>query len=268
LAQAHLTTVGSGNLEVLTGAFTNAAPTTDAVEFRLYGWNAATPLDSTHLVGASMRARFASVAGSPIDPTGELVVQGDLFHLEGGEIAIDLGGHTAGEDYDTLDVLGKIELQGDLVVTLADAGGGPFAPSFGDSFSILTASQGVTGQFGAVVLPALAGGLVWDLDYLPNEVTLSVSSSGDFNEDGAVNAADYVTWRKRSGAQAEYETWRANYGTTPVGGASGRVEASLQGAVPEPSGGSMLLVGAAAAGLVWRGELNRKRCAVPFKRGR
>jgi parallel beta-helix repeat protein len=42
---------------------------------------------------------------------------------------------------------------------------------------------------------------------------------GDFNQDGAVDAADYVVWRKTIGTQAAYEQWRANFGATS-GGAS------------------------------------------------
>jgi hypothetical protein len=37
---------------------------------------------------------------------------------------------------------------------------------------------------------------------------------GDFNLDGAVDAADYVTWRKSIVTPPEYETWRANFGAT------------------------------------------------------
>ena len=35
---------------------------------------------------------------------------------------------------------------------------------------------------------------------------------GDFNQDGEVDAADYVVWRRNGGPQADYETWRANIG--------------------------------------------------------
>ncbi len=42
LAQAHVTTTGSGNQLILSGSFVSPQPTTDPVEFRLYGWGAAT----------------------------------------------------------------------------------------------------------------------------------------------------------------------------------------------------------------------------------
>ncbi len=199
-----------------------------------------------------MRARFASVVGVPIDPTGNITVQGDFYHLAGGQIAIDLGGHSAGTDYDVIQVLGKVELEGgDLSVALADAGGNPFAPSQGDSFNILTATQGVTGQFAHVVLPQLAWDLDWRVDYLPNSVTLSVFTSGDFNKDRVVNSADYILWRKNSGNQADYDIWRANFGATFGSGSDVLVTSSYSATVPEPLSIFLLALGA-AVGLMRR----------------
>jgi hypothetical protein len=73
---------------------------------------------------------------------------------------------------------------------------------------------------------------------------------GDYNQDDAVNAADYVLWRKTLGQDvargtgadgdgngtieaADLAVWQAEYGTTRSG--SG-------GAVPEPTTGSILLM--------------------------
>jgi hypothetical protein len=62
--------------------------------------------------------------------------------------------------------------------------------------------------------------------------------SGDYNRDGAVDAADYVVWRKNpdafGGDPAGYNTWRANFGTTAGGGATLPSVAPLS-AVPEPA---------------------------------
>jgi hypothetical protein len=53
--------------------------------------------------------------------------------------------------------------------------------------------------------------------------------AGDYNQNGSVDAADYVVWRRNDGSQAGYNTWRANYGRTP--GSS----SSTNSAVPEPT---------------------------------
>jgi hypothetical protein len=71
-------------------------------------------------------------------------------------------------------------------------------------------------------------------------VTPSMPSDGDFNGDRAVDAADYVVWRKRGGVAAEYQVWRSRFGTSPTIAAS----------VPEPM--SLLLCLVAVASTVLR----------------
>jgi hypothetical protein len=72
---------------------------------------------------------------------------------------------------------------------------------------------------------------------------------GDFNDDGKVDAADYVVWRKTDGTQPGYNDWRANFGRTSGSGAA--VGAA---AVPEP--GSIALFCAATCMLL---GLSRRR---------
>ena len=250
LAQAHLTATGSANQVALGGTFASSPATTSPVEFRLYGWNAASSLDNTHVTAASMRARFTSIAGSSIDPTGSITVQGDFYHLFGGMLAIDLGGHSAGVDYDTVNVLGKVVLEGNLSVSLADIGGSLFAPSLGDAFNILTATQGITGQFSNVTLPQLPWNLDWHIDYLANAANLTVWSSGDFNHDGSVDGADYVVWRKNGGSEADFNIWRARFGLTADSSSGASNASSTSASVPEPTSALLLIL--AATILIWR----------------
>jgi hypothetical protein len=75
--------------------------------------------------------------------------------------------------------------------------------------------------------------------------------AGDFNDDDAVDAADYVVWRKNDGTNNElpndgelgtpinsqhFDLWRANFGMT--GGGSGGQAANS--AIPEPTAFGML----------------------------
>jgi hypothetical protein len=64
---------------------------------------------------------------------------------------------------------------------------------------------------------------------------------GDYNNNGRVDAADYVVWRKTDGQQAGYNLWRTNFGRTAGSGAG----LASSAAVPEPYG-LMLLIFAAA----------------------
>jgi hypothetical protein len=85
----------------------------------------------------------------------------------------------------------------------------------------------------------------WDLTdlYTTGDVTLTAAPSlpGDFNNDGTVDAADYVVWRKTDGTPAGYNTWRTHFGE-PAGSGAGD---SANATVPEPATFVMLMVTAA-----------------------
>ena len=95
----------------------------------------------------------------------------------------------------------------------------------------------------------------WNLTdlYTTGEVTLSaqVAVPGDFNNNGVVDAADYVVWRKTDGSPAGYNVWRTHFGQTAGSGSSTVANA----AVPEPSTLVMLVL--AVAGVCSR----RRRAA-------
>ncbi|HEX2476352.1 MAG TPA: galactose oxidase early set domain-containing protein [Lacipirellulaceae bacterium] len=77
---------------------------------------------------------------------------------------------------------------------------------------------------------------------------------GDFNGDGAVDAADYVVWRKGLGTEyteGDYDAWRENFGVTA--GAASTSASTLQLAVPEPTSGW-----ATIAALCWAGAWRRR----------
>lgn len=76
---------------------------------------------------------------------------------------------------------------------------------------------------------------------------------GDFNSDGAVDAADYVTWRTGLGTTytpADYETWRVHFGQTPAGSANLAAEA----AVPESVGSLLIAMAAMTAAFRCRSD--------------
>ena len=77
-------------------------------------------------------------------------------------------------------------------------------------------------------------------------LTLTAGLAGDFNSDGAVNAADYVYWRKNFGSdQAKYFAWRANFGSSlsPGSGAGTRSAGLLLSSAPEPTAMALILSG-------------------------
>jgi hypothetical protein len=90
--------------------------------------------------------------------------------------------------------------------------------------------------------------------------------AGDFNEDGVVDAADYVYWRKAVGqglddlpndnddagvvGEAEYTLWKTNFGTGSGTGGSG-------GGVPEPVSVGLLAIAVLCYGGTTRGRSAR-----------
>ncbi|MEX0611537.1 MAG: glycosyl hydrolase family 18 protein [Pirellulales bacterium] len=101
---------------------------------------------------------------------------------------------------------------------------------------------------------------------------LPSAAMGDFNNDGMVDAADYLVWRSTMGQSGillaadgngngeiddgDYDVWRAHFGESVAGSGSGSAT-SGQNAVPEPK--SLLLLGAGAMLLAVAAGLGRQR---------
>jgi hypothetical protein len=62
-------------------------------------------------------------------------------------------------------------------------------------------------------------GTTFYLDMIQVSAAQIVPETGDFNDDGKIDAADYVAWRKGIGVaptQDNYNLWRSNFGLTPA----------------------------------------------------
>jgi uncharacterized protein YjbI with pentapeptide repeats len=76
---------------------------------------------------------------------------------------------------------------------------------------------------------------------------------GDINNDGTVNAADYVVWRKTGGTDDYYNAWRTNFGRSLfVGSGAALSAAPLSTSVPEPTSLFLLVSTSALVGVVRR----------------
>jgi hypothetical protein len=81
------------------------------------------------------------------------------------------------------------------------------------------------------------------------------STPGDYNHDGIVDAADYVTWRANNVPDGDYEQWRENFNVgSPANGPSG----FIVGTVPEPTVTTLLAIGI-CLGLASGGTRNVRR---------
>jgi hypothetical protein len=91
-------------------------------------------------------------------------------------------------------------------------------------------------------------------EYFAGTGVVSVGLLGDFNSDGSVDAADYVTWRNNPAtfgvSPAGYNLWRANLGQTSGSGSGGGLGAGTN--IPEPAAVALLLCGMLTFVSKWR----------------
>jgi hypothetical protein len=166
---------------------------------------------------------------APGNGVGELEIIGRFSNGPAGTVAMELGGASAGQ-YDIITVDGPMTLAGTLNVSLVNS----FLPSAGQTFTLLTNTDDFLGTFQTVNLPS---GYNWGLDYGLNEVVLTLFHAGDFNQDGVVDAADYVMWRKMGGSMQQYQDWVHDFGQSlGSGGGNGA------NGVPEPASAMLALV--------------------------
>ena len=183
---------------------------------------------------------------APGNSIGTLTATGNVTMNANSHLAIELSGASA----DKLAVGGNLNLSNVDFLDISGVGQGL-------SWIIATYAGTLTGTFNNVT----SG---YTINYgtgTNSQITLIKAPSGvngDFNNDGKVDAGDYVTWRKNSGTSnalindnglgtpvgpAHYTLWQSNFGKPPgtgIGSLSG-------GAVPEPA--SLLLVLLGIAGL-------------------
>jgi hypothetical protein len=191
---------------------------------------------------------------SPGASPAEVTFGGNVIFTGSNTLIMELAGTTPGSEYDTITAGGTVGLGGTLDVDLL----GGFIPAPGNSFQLITAAGGVSGTFSNVLLPALTNSS-WHLRYSPNSVILQVGLTGDYNLNGAVDAADYIIWRKTLGQTGfalaadgnnnnqidpgDFTIWRANFGNTAGSGA--HVAESLRdsdSAVPEPASATLAIL--------------------------
>jgi hypothetical protein len=79
------------------------------------------------------------------------------------------------------------------------------------------------------------------------------STGPDFNNDGTVDAADYVVWRQTDGTPDGYNSWRSNFGQTVggIGSSTNDIFVDAYSVVPESSA-MIHYLAAAMAGLLGR----------------
>lgn len=213
------------------------------------------------LINGDYQDTVVAVEGavSPGGSIGSLEVQGDYSQTSDAHMMFEVSGF-GDTSSDQLLISGEALLDGVLDVSILDG----YGLAAGQQFTVLSAGElidhglelaGSAADFfdmtvtfgvdGAVVLEFLGG--------------VDFPLSGDYNDDGLVDARDYLVWRERLGETFElpnegpgmtpgqvsvedYHVWVAHYGES-VGSAAGSGESF----VPEPTGAILLLIGMVTA---------------------
>jgi autotransporter-associated beta strand protein len=260
----NTSTTVSGPIVDILGSSTNGRLTkVGAGTLTLAGTNTYTGLTTVN--GGALSVTGSIVGGAIVNNSGTLNGTGTI----GGEVTVNTGGtflpgtspgtitvgglklmpgsklgFELGATRDHIIVNGNVTLGGTLELSLLSG----FVPELNATFPLFEGAVGtISGTFANVISPLFDGHEV-DVIYGTNSVILKVvdadTDTGDYNNDGVVDAADYVVWRKGLGTtynQNHYEIWRANFGRTIGAGAE------LSPAVPEPA--TIVLVAAAICGL-------------------
>lgn len=154
----------------------------------------------------------------------------------------------------------QIDVSGSAYYALSTASGGYAVPVNADGTYNVTFSGGSFATFATTA--SVTGGRNVKVDYLAGAIAMLL---GDYNQNGVVDAADYVVWRKKLGSGTalpnddtpgvgtdDYTRWRARFGNTHAGSGSG-----VGAAIPEPATIAMLVV---AMGIVM--NVRRRRDTI------
>ena len=106
--------------------------------------------------------------------TTTLTISGTLTMGPTGRLAIPLTGSSTGQ-YGRLGVTGAATLDGVLALNF----GNGYAPSQGDTFTFLTATDSVTGTFDSVAISGLMPGFEYELSYAGGQLTLEALNDGE-----------------------------------------------------------------------------------------
>lgn len=269
----NIVKIGTGTVTTLAGTNIDYNGTTTIQEgaFILNGTHTSNTADATGTVftptpgmpytvqaagtlgGSGSTGQLVNLAGKlapgAANSVGTLTVGG--LNLTGGILDFQLNPtvHTPGSTFnDLLISTGAIDLTGGAILNVTSAGN----LTAGD-YDLIQFTGGLTGSAANITLGTipLGAGLSASILVDADSVNLHIATgggglAGDFNNDGKVNGADYVTWRKGiavPSTPAKYAEWRANFG---AGGGSGL---GANGAVPEPTCVALIAIAASLVGL-------------------
>ncbi|HWL32596.1 MAG TPA: Calx-beta domain-containing protein [Gaiellaceae bacterium] len=176
-----------------TGNYEQAAGSTllQAATSALTATGAVVSVTGGSLAGIGTAGPAVTASGGEVAPglsAGVLRASGSYAQTASGALRVEIGGHTAGTDFDQLAVTGAAALNGTLRIETING----FIPAEGDRFRIVTAGSR-TGEFLSLVGADLGGGLGYTADYDSTGVSLVISTLSVSIGDTSVNEGDTGT---------------------------------------------------------------------------
>jgi len=164
---------------------------------------------------------------------GSISISGDYTQTTAGTLEAEIGGTTAGTEYDTLSVSGRAILLGTLRVELIDG----FEPAIGDTFDIVTGGL-ISTKFATIDMPTLPNLFGLQLDAQEDALLVHVIDCGPADADGdgvgdACETAPDLSWHTIDGGGATFSSG----GQFRVGATIGQPDAGVL------AGGEFELVG-------------------------
>jgi autotransporter-associated beta strand protein len=265
--------VGTGDVAVnaaILGGTGTLGAVGDAANVTLTGGTLA-PGELASTLGANLPTpQLPNLYTSP----GRLTILGDLSFDAASTMQIDLTSAVAATGYDQVVSSGAISLSGaTLNLSL-----GAFVPAGTETFTLInnTGTGAINGAFGNYAQGAAVdlAGKTFYINYMGgtgNDVVLSATQpsteDADFDGDGDVDGADFLTWQRNFGTAGDKAHGNAN-GDSVVDGLDltvwrnqfgGGSPAIAAAAVPEPASAALLLLAAGAlAGVRRSATVSRK----------
>lgn len=252
---ASLTKTGSGTM-TLTGhnIYTGGTAITGGTLLVNNSTGSGTGSGTVTVAPGATLGGTGSIAGAVnVTPSGHIAPGSSIESLDVGSLSLAGG---AILDFELNSVLGidtsdliNVTTPGGLTINpntlnLTNAGN-----MTAGTYTLIDYSGTTNGSVSNISLGSTPAGFSYTLvnNVANTSVDLIVTIPGDYNFDGAVDAADYVVWRKTDiNGQQGYETWRANFGATSGAGSGAALGLPPYPAVPEPVAWIMSLMGVAA----------------------
>ncbi|MEX2170096.1 MAG: hypothetical protein WD851_12365 [Pirellulales bacterium] len=235
--------------------------------------------------GGDIGGDVSGSAGAQVEvgaSAGVMNVAGD-WNNTGMDISIELDNLASslipGEQFDQLNITSEFTHGGTVTIDLSEL----VAPATAEPLKLI--GWGSEAGLSTSTMVSFLGGSPLTYDFLSDGLYVTVEASagtlGDYNNNGVVDAADYVVWRDNEGANntlpnntlpgpiglSHYNQWKANFGKSSASGA-GLTDAA-GATVPEPAAWALWMAAIACGVFRRRSEMhaNFNRAADICRKG-